>query len=81
MRLSHVTSSARPAPQSDTPLSVPRGFTLRPDATARVFTGCGLDSADQLYWCNTDSAIWNNRGDTAFLLDPAGNIVHSYAYG
>jgi hypothetical protein len=46
-----------------------------------VFTGCGLDSADQLYWCNTDSAIWNNRGDTAFLLDPAGNIVHSYAYG
>jgi hypothetical protein len=45
-----------------------------------VFTGCGQDTGDELYWCNTGSAIWNNSGDTAFLLDPAGNVVYSYAY-
>lgn len=60
--------------------SFPDGFTLHPEATVRVFTGCGQDIGDELYWCNTGSAIWNNSGDTAFLLDPAGNVVYSYAY-
>ncbi|MCZ6504686.1 MAG: hypothetical protein O6834_01720, partial [Actinobacteria bacterium] len=32
------------------------------------------------YWCWTSSAIWNNDGDTAFLLDPNGNIAVSYSY-
>lgn len=59
----------------------PNGFTLEPGSTVRVFTGCGEDSADELHWCNTGSAVWNNGGDTGFLLDPAGNVVHSYAYG
>lgn len=59
----------------------PSGFTLQPDAGVLVFTGCGQDSDDELYWCNSGSAVWNNDGDTAFLLDPQGNIVFSYAYG
>jgi hypothetical protein len=45
-----------------------------------VHTGCGQDSKLDLYWCNTGSAVWNNDGDTAFLLDPSGNIVDSYDY-
>jgi hypothetical protein len=53
---------------------------LEPGATVRVFTGCGSDSAASLYWCNTGSAVWNNSGDTAFLLDPAGNVVYTLAY-
>ena len=61
--------------------SFPLAFTLRPGSTVRVLTGCGENSENELYWCNTGSAIWNNSGDTAFLLDPAGNIVFSYAYG
>lgn len=28
-----------------------------------------------------NSAIWNNGGETAFLLESAENIVHWYAYG
>jgi len=59
----------------------PSGLTLQPAATVRVFSGCGQDTDVALYWCNSGSAICNNSGDTAFLLDPAGNIIHSYAYG
>ncbi|HZD22236.1 MAG TPA: lamin tail domain-containing protein [Acidimicrobiia bacterium] len=61
--------------------SFPSGFGLQPASRVRVFTGCGEDSATALYWCNTGSAVWNNNGDTAFLLDQSGNIVHTYAYG
>lgn len=59
----------------------PNGFTLQPGATAFVYTGCGQDSATALYWCESGSAVWNNSGDTGFLLDPSGNLVWSYAYG
>ena len=53
----------------------PDGFTLGPNATVRLHTGCGQDTADSLYWCNTGSAVWNNSGDTVFVLDPSGNTV------
>jgi endonuclease YncB( thermonuclease family) len=56
----------------------PEGFTLAPGSTVRVYSGCGNDSAAELYWCNRDSAVWNNSGDTAFLLDPSGNIHDMY---
>ena len=57
--------------------SFPRGFVLGVGATVTVRTGCGPDSATDLHWCNEGSAVWNNSGDTAFLLDPAGAIVDS----
>lgn len=53
----------------------PAGFVLDAGAQVRVHSGCGPDSATALYWCATGSAIWNNGGDTAFLLDPSGNIA------
>jgi micrococcal nuclease len=55
----------------------PAGFVLGPGAQVRVHSGCGSDEATALHWCATGSAIWNNDGDTAFLLDPSGNIVAS----
>jgi micrococcal nuclease len=55
----------------------PNGFLLEPDASVTVRTGCGTDTATDLYWCNEGSAVWNNSGDTALLLDPAGGIVSS----
>jgi micrococcal nuclease len=61
--------------------SFPDGFSLQPAASVRVYTGCGADSAAALYWCVSGSAVWNNSGDTAFLLDPDGNIVYSLSYG
>ena len=58
----------------------PAGFTLAAGATVTVHTGCGSATATDLFWCNQGSAIWNNDGDTAFLLDPDGNIVDTRAY-
>ncbi len=55
----------------------PGGFGLDPGASVTVRTGCGSDSSSDLHWCISGSAVWNNSGDTAFLLDPAGNIVDS----
>ncbi len=54
--------------------------TVAPGSSLRLFTGCGQDSATERYWCMTDSAVWNNDGDTAFLLDAEGHTVTTYAY-
>lgn len=56
------------------------GFGLGPGVTVRLHTGCGQDASTAIYWCNTGSAVWNNSGDTVFLLDPAGNIALSRSY-
>ena len=55
----------------------PAGFVLAPGGTVKVRSGCGTDSATDLHWCAAGSAIWNNSGDTVFLLDPTGNIAES----
>jgi micrococcal nuclease len=55
----------------------PPGFEVNPGVTVRLHSGCGADSATALYWCSPGVAVWNNSGDTAFLLDPAGNIAAS----
>jgi micrococcal nuclease len=43
-------------------------------------SGCGTDTDTDRYWCVSGSAVWNNSGDTVFLLDPAGNIVAQHDY-
>ena len=57
----------------------PSGFLLDAGADVRVLTGCGTDTTTSLYWCS-GGAVWNNSGDTAFLLDPSGNIHAQYGY-
>ena len=57
----------------------PVGFVVAAGDSVNIHTGCGTDSAAALYWCN-DGAVWNNDGDTAFILDHNGNIVHTLAY-
>ena len=58
----------------------PTGFQIAAGSTVRIYTGCGTDTASDLYWCNIGSAIWNNSGDSAFLLNPSDNIIHSESY-
>ncbi len=58
----------------------PGGFTLAAGATVRLHTGCGTDTSTNLYWCNQGSAVWNNSGDTVFVLDPNGNVVTEKSY-
>ena len=57
----------------------PSNFIFGGDTTIRVFTGCGTDTTTELYWCS-GGAVWNNTGDTAFLLDSNGNIHDQYPY-
>ncbi len=55
-------------------------IVLEPDAAITVYSGCGTDTDTDLFWCATRSAIWNNSGDTAFLIDPVGNTATSLGY-
>ncbi len=70
------------------------GFTLSDDAghtyrfgelilpngaTITIFTGSGTDSLESLYWM-AKTPIWNNRGDTAYLKNIDGKLVHMYSY-
>lgn len=53
---------------------------LEPGATITVFTGCGAETATELYWCS-ENPVWNNGGDTIFLLDASGLTVDMVSYG
>jgi micrococcal nuclease len=58
----------------------PVGFVLAPREYVTVYTGCSDNFGTDLYWCSVGSAVWNNDGDTAFLLDPSGNTHDSVSY-
>ncbi len=55
-------------------------FSLAGGASVRIHSGCGNGTPDDLYWCRDETAIWNNGGDCATLLDSQGVIVHQYCY-
>ena len=55
------------------------GVRLAPGASLVLFTGCGVDQPPDFYWCD-DTPVWDNSGDTGFLLDPNGTIVSQYGY-
>ncbi len=57
------------------------GTTVEPGASIVLRSGCGTNRADEVFWCQKGSAIWNNGGDTAFLLDPSGNVAASQSFG
>lgn len=56
------------------------GLVVPPDGSVTLRSGCGVDTATERHWCVSGSAIWNNGGDTVFLLDPQGNVVALLAY-
>jgi micrococcal nuclease len=56
-------------------------FAMAPGESVTIYSGCGDDFGAFLYWCGARSAVWNNDGDTVFLLDPNGNNHTTYTYG
>jgi micrococcal nuclease len=58
----------------------PPGVILLLNESLSVHSGCGQDGPHDLYWCHSGSAIWNNDGDTAYLIDPSGNIHDLFVY-
>ena len=49
------------------------------DGELQVCTGEGEDTEEVLYQ-NRKSAIWNQRGDTAYLYDDKGVLIHKFSY-
>lgn len=54
-------------------------FSLGGGDIVTIYSGCGSDDNDELYWCD-DSSIWNNGGDSAMLRDNNGGFVDDYTY-
>ena len=52
-------------------------FSLKAGGAAKIRTGMGNDTSEDLFW-NRSSSIWNNDGDVATLTDASGNIVSRY---
>lgn len=57
----------------------PDGLQLEPGARMVVLTGCGDNTPGRLYWCS-DGPVWDNQGDTAFLVDDQGAVRHRFTY-
>lgn len=55
-------------------------FTLNGNSMIRIRTGCGVDSAIDLFWCKSETAVWNNDGDCVYLENQAGEIQIEYCY-
>ena len=58
----------------------PSGFTLQPGQVVRLHSGKdGVDAPPaDIYW--TQKCVWNNKGETVYLEDAAGNLVDTYSY-
>jgi predicted phosphodiesterase len=54
-------------------------FTLPARGKVRVWVRHDTDTATDLYW-GRKAAVWNNRGDTAYLRDANGNLVSTYSW-
>jgi len=52
---------------------------LLPGASLRLHVAKGLNTATDIYWGRT-GAVWNNGGDSGYLIDPTGKIVAGYFY-
>jgi len=59
--------------------TIPEGFTLAPNARVTIHTGCGDDTAADLYWCSL-RPMWGDQTDTATLLTDRGRKVTFYSY-
>lgn len=60
----------------------PDGFVLAADDVVRIGSGCEWDDNDDnvdIFWCAWDP-VWNNGGDTAFLVDASGRFVDEWGY-
>lgn len=54
--------------------------TIAPSGRLRVHMWDGVDDGDDLY-VGRRQHWWNNDGDTAYLYDAHGTLVHSHHYG
>ena len=58
----------------------PEGFQLATSQRVKIFTGCGTNTATELFWC-ARTQIWDNGEDIAVLKDANGNVIDRCRYG
>jgi micrococcal nuclease len=58
-------------------LILPAGTSLAVGQGIRIVSACGSSGAEVVYWC-AEGPVWNNEGDTVYLLDNMGNAVERY---
>ena len=46
----------------------------------QIYTGCGENSNEALYWCKDETAVWNNDGDCVYIIDADGSEKNKYCY-
>jgi micrococcal nuclease len=57
----------------------PTGFTLGPNDRVTLYTGAGTDTETELYW-GSESAVWNNGGDTIIITNDSGEEMVTRQY-
>lgn len=59
-----------------------KDFLLGKGKKVQLFSGCGVDSQDKLYWkCPEQKySVWNNTSDHAYLYNEKGELVSDYQY-
>jgi len=57
----------------------PSGFVLQPGMEVTLYTGSGVNTDTDLYW-GSSRAIWNNNGDTIYIIDSTGNMILTKSY-
>ena len=57
----------------------PEGLVIAEGQFITIRSGCGTDTATDLYWC-AGGSVWNNTGDTAILIDTGGAFVSRLRY-
>lgn len=65
--------------EADHVYAFPSGFTLDAGASVTLHTGSGTDTATNLYW-GSESAIWNNGGDTVIVKNASAVTVATKEY-
>jgi Flp pilus assembly pilin Flp len=55
-------------------------FQLRAGASVTLHTARGADTETDVYW-GRNGNIWDDKGDTAYLLDAALVLIDEYSYG
>jgi len=57
-------------------------FLLDKDKVVKLYSGCGEDSGEELYWKCPEGkyAVWNNSSDEAFLYNRKGELADHYSY-
>ncbi|WP_167768640.1 lamin tail domain-containing protein [Haloarcula amylovorans] len=64
---------------ADHEYTVPEGTTVGAGEQITLYTGSGANSADSLYW-RSESAVWNNGGDTIIVEETSGEVVIERTY-